>query len=1610
MPDVGVLQLEIRDNSTEAGQGLGLLASALSKVQKAIGSGINFDSIAKGVSELKTSAQGSEKAITSISSLFNALANFGRVKDIRLDKIASAFAEIKATVGSGFNIGNAGYNLNQMRLAFTGDWGNTADAEGKINSAISGMSAIKAAGEEFKSADTAGTIRDVANAISELSNSTGTIGSGGAHDLYQMLGASSADGFRDLGYNSALGMEDGIQKGTARVAQAAEDMTYAAMDSVAETQDSNSPSREFMKLGEYAGEGYAEGIKNKIADAIKIASEFTTSIIASAKDNAPAAAKQAAEFTQGIVTGVLGNVNLPETQQAVIGQALTVASDFTKSIVENSKGNIEQAAKVAGDFTQSILSKTIGDALSNGMNGNELKSDITETGKGFEEAEKVFKNVGETIEGTKNSIEDMSGSLSNAKTVVGATLKEFENLEKNKSFRSYMYGPRNDISISGMGFQPGYETDEERMAKNPQWYNPEEFYERIASAATKAKDPVSDLNETIEQSQKAPTTNPDVSYIDNLIKNSSDIDLLNMRLESMTNRLYEGATSGQMTGEQIANMVSQIQALKKEVAGLSGSTFNLGLSFKGLKTGIEKMFPTLSQMVKRLGTIAKYRFIRSIIKHITSGFNEGLKNMYEYSKLVGGTFAPAMDSAASAIATMKNSLGAALAPAVQAVIPYVTQLVNWFIQGVNWANQLFALLGGQNTWTRALPATVNAFDKQKKAAKGAGAAIKDLLADWDELNIIQSESGSGGGSAQAAEDYLKMFEEVGRFDNTIRKISDFVQDHLGDITSMIKDAGLALLAWKFSKAFTGPLAMVAGLAAAGKTLEITWKLTEMFDNEYLKYGEPGWIIGDVLANLVGNYFAGTIIQTVLGGGSGLITFGFGMEVSAGITYGIALTDESSDRSDMLKQIAAIKGLIGFAATAAGFGIATGSAGVGLGLAAMFGIPMFTLTAAVSTVITQLKNAKQIAEEAFTKKHVGAITVDELYKELNDEFKKQSAGYSITIDAMANVPDLKVSLEDATTAILGFSAVVTGGDALTQEEAEKFKQAWQTVFSAFEGITKSSFDAVFSALNQSLASENEEIRKQAKELRISLIMLEQNTTQGVAEVQAEMEAIADKIASGTASSDEMEKYQAYLEALAKATNKSFTTLEETVENGTKVDFDSAKEVEEFFDTVNAEAKDTIDEINAGVESAVAGIDEVRTLTEFRKTVTEMGDEEYNAAMTLLDNTQENITAEAERRKASVEKSVQDAYNLILQSALKGLNDIPLTGEGERNYLAGASYLIEKVLPIADEIKKRGGKIDEELGKALGESLSSKDIIDEALKVLGSGNLHDSPLFRYLMDVWGDEETKNREAPKSTDFLDNAIESVEKFEEAYGNKLKETGEKIEKHVEEFKDTLSDLSYQAPTEETPRVELPEYYNPMGWLDFFGISYQPPETPVDIPVTVNVEPIIDSDELYRQIREKILNSDMPDTSVPLEQTFDLWQNDEQEVLQELRNRIDKFGIDQAFDMLTNFLNGQDWTLGKVPDVTRANVPNYTPQTNGSFLNGNETLKTEPADPARDVANVETGVRNGNKNLEGLIRDLIATTDRVANRPINVSMFPSSNWGFWGRNNEKRAEAVTGG
>ena len=168
-------------------------------------------------------------------------------------------------------------------------------------------------------------------------------------------------------------------------------------------------------------------------------------------------------------------------------------------------------------------------------------------------------------------------------------------------------------------------------------------------------------------------------------------------------------------------------------------------AFANKVTGLLKPLGNLWRSFKR---IAMYRALRTALKEITQGFATGIKNLYAWSGLVNNSFKGTMDSLATSMNYLRNSLGAMVSPLLDALAPAVDILVDKFVDLVNLVNQFFATMTGKTSWRKALKTQKEYADNTDKAA-AAQAKLNHQLMAFDELNNISPNSpfgGRGGGS------------------------------------------------------------------------------------------------------------------------------------------------------------------------------------------------------------------------------------------------------------------------------------------------------------------------------------------------------------------------------------------------------------------------------------------------------------------------------------------------------------------------------------------------------------------------------------------------------------------------------------------------------------------------------------------------------------------------------------------------------------------------------------------------------------------------------------------------------------------------------------------------
>lgn len=194
-----------------------------------------------------------------------------------------------------------------------------------------------------------------------------------------------------------------------------------------------------------------------------------------------------------------------------------------------------------------------------------------------------------------------------------------------------------------------------------------------------------------------------------------------------------------------------------------------------LAAKVKQNTSSLGKLFNSMKRIAMYRAIRFMFAQLTQAMKEGINNLYQYSTIMGGTFAQSMDRLATSGQYLKNSLGAMAAPIINALAPAIDFVIDKIVTLLNFINMLFARLSGASSFTAAKKNATSYGDSLEKAGGSAAKAakeIRDATTGIDELNIImQKDDTGGGGGGGGGADYGSMFEEL-PIDNSVSDFAD----------------------------------------------------------------------------------------------------------------------------------------------------------------------------------------------------------------------------------------------------------------------------------------------------------------------------------------------------------------------------------------------------------------------------------------------------------------------------------------------------------------------------------------------------------------------------------------------------------------------------------------------------------------------------------------------------------------------------------------------------------------------------------------------------------------------------------------------------------------------
>lgn len=344
----------------------------------------------------------------------------------------------------------------------------------------------------------------------------------------------------------------------------------------------------------------------------------------------------------------------------------------------------------------------------------------------------------------------------------------------------------------------------------------------------------------------------------------------------------------------------------------------LAPAVQGLWSRFKSLFAAMNETRKgsiSLGTnflrVGLYRGIDLMLQAIINGFKEGTKNLYTYSSAINGSFAKSMDSMSSKFLHVKNTIATTFAPALNALVPILQSIANAAITVMNIISQLIAVLGGSTVWTEATEAVTSYGD----AVAGAGGKQKNLLAGFDQINLITSKGGGGGGGVTG--DVNSMFTES--------NVAGWMQENLANIQMTLGGSELALGALL---TFSGhPVMGIALMALGAKT---------MVDGAILNWDFAQDKVGATL----------TAIEVLLGGGlmavgallafSGVsVPLGIGLMVTGLVTAGMGIaTNWSGMPENISRVLSSIKVILNGAELALGAVLAFSGVNIPLGIALM----------------------------------------------------------------------------------------------------------------------------------------------------------------------------------------------------------------------------------------------------------------------------------------------------------------------------------------------------------------------------------------------------------------------------------------------------------------------------------------------------------------------------------------------------------------------------------------------------------------------------------------------------------------------------------------------------
>ena len=279
---------------------------------------------------------------------------------------------------------------------------------------------------------------------------------------------------------------------------------------------------------------------------------------------------------------------------------------------------------------------------------------------------------------------------------------------------------------------------------------------------------------------------------------------------------------------------AKTERVKNGISGIGRSAQKASYDMNTFWGQLNRASAALDKTTKKAGALSNilkivvvYGGAFRMFSMLTQGVSEGLENVARYNRET----AAAMSQLSTMSLTLKNSIGAALYPALVAITPVLNTITNAIARVCEVMSQLISMLSGKSTYLRAKPYTKAYVDavgkagsKATKSAKDTAKEIKKTFAGLDEITTIGDKSndsaagggGTGGGGA-GGDDYGSMFEEVPISDKMLA-----LKKHLNDILPVVEAIGAGFAAWKIAKE---TINAIQSIASFFQNKELAWSIS-----------------------------------------------------------------------------------------------------------------------------------------------------------------------------------------------------------------------------------------------------------------------------------------------------------------------------------------------------------------------------------------------------------------------------------------------------------------------------------------------------------------------------------------------------------------------------------------------------------------------------------------------------------------------------------------------------------------------------------------------------------------------------------------------------------------